>query len=258
VTGAIRRDVADGCAWLTIDNLDQRNALTPAMLVDLRAHLEALASDPDVRVAVITGADGTFSSGFAIDRIPAPDDLPVDDDIELLCQAIEAFPVPVIAAIQGLCVGAALDLVCACDLRLATADAVLGITPAKLGLVYSWRGAARVQRVAGREAARHLFFTGELVRADSDTGRHLVSLAAKDAPTLYFELSRMTEAMAANAPLSITGTKRMFLEIDRAVVLGDQVGADLHRLRQLALGSADHAEARAAFAQRRAPRFVGR
>jgi len=248
----------DGVAEITIANPDQRNALTSAMLVEIRSRLDALARAGRVRAVLLQGSGGTFSSGFAIDQIPAPEDLPVDDDIELLCQTIEAVPFVVVAVIHGLCVGAALDVACACDLRLATADARVGITPAKLGLVYSWRGTNRVLRVAGRDAARHLLYSAELVRADSDIGRRVVSRVLPDDDALSLEAGRFAEAVAGNAPLSIAGAKHVLARLDDTVALDDDTGAEIHRLRQAALGSEDCVEARTAFAARRRPEFVGR
>jgi enoyl-CoA hydratase/carnithine racemase len=258
MSGSIVCTQRDGVAELTITNPDQRNALTPEMLVEIRGRLEALAGAGRVRVVLLQGAGGTFSSGFAIDQIPAPEDLPVDDDIELLCRTIEAVPFVVVALIQGVCVGAALDVACACDLRLATADALVGITPARLGLVYSWRGTSRVVRVAGPDAARHLFYSGELVRADSEVGRRVMSQVLPDEGALAVEADRFSETVAANAPLSIAGAKHVFSRLDQLVALDDDAGAEIHRLRQAALGSLDCAEARDAFAARRRPTFSGR
>jgi enoyl-CoA hydratase/carnithine racemase len=258
VNGRIGVEHRAGVARLTIDNPTQRNALTREMLGVLRAELERIAEAGDSRAVMLRGAGGLFSSGFAIDQIPRPEDLPVDDDIELLCRTIERIPVVVAAAIEGLCVGAALDVACACDLRFATADARLGITPSKLGLVYSWRGTNRVLRVGGRDAARYLVYSGELLRADSDLGRRLVTKVTPDAAALSAEVERFVSTVAVNAPLSLAGAKAIFTALDATVSLPEKVATEIHASRQRALGSEDCAEARAAFADRRSPVFSGR
>ena len=258
MSGRIEVVDGDAVARLTIDNPAQKNALTRGMLGDLRAELERIAAVGDSRVVVLRGAGGVFSSGFSIDQIPRPEELPVDDEIELLCQAIERLPVVVVAAIDGLCVGASLDVACACDLRFAAADSRLGITPSKLGLVYSWRGMNRVVRVGGRDAARYLVYSAELVWADSVLGRRFVSHVLPDGAALAAEVDRFASTVAANAPLSLAGAKAIFAALDATVVLPETVAAEVHGVRQRALASADCAEARAAFAGRRPPRFIGR
>jgi enoyl-CoA hydratase len=247
----------DGWATATISNPAQRNALTPAILSELHGTIEELAG-AGVRAVILRGAGGTFSSGFAIDSIPSPDDLPEMDDIERLCQAIEAAPMVVVAVIEGACVGAALDVACACDLRFAVADARLGITPAKLGLVYSWRGTARIRRVAGHDASRRLFYSGELFPADSHVGRRLVSDLSPDPVALEALTQEFVTIVAGNAPASIAGAKRIFHALDASATIGDEVAAEVYRSRQAALASEDCAEARAAFGERRVPRFTGR
>ncbi|HEX6569310.1 MAG TPA: enoyl-CoA hydratase-related protein [Acidimicrobiales bacterium] len=258
MTGSVEVERHGGWATVTFANPRQRNALTPAMLADVRDRVDDLAATAGLRAVILRGAGGTFSSGFAIDRIPAPEDLPEDDGIEMLGQAIEAAPVVVVAVIEGDCVGAALDIVCACDLRFALASARLGITPARLGLVYSWRGSARIQRAAGRDAARRLFYSGDLVRADSPVGRRLVTEVAPDGAALDAAARGFVSTVAANAPRAVAGAKRIFHALDAATTLDPDVAAEIHRSRQAALASADCAEARAAFGERRPPRFTGR
>lgn len=248
--------VDEGWATLTLSNPSQRNALTPAMLAELRQAVEDLPG-AGVRAIVLRGAGGTFSSGFALDRVPAPDDLPEVDDIEHLCRAIEAAPLVVVAVIEGACVGAALDLACACDLRFAVETARLGITPARLGLVYSLHGTRRIERVAGRDGARRLFYSGELVAAGSAVGRRLVSEVSADPAAVDVAVHTFVSRVAANAPGSIAGAKRIFQVLDASAPVRDDVAAAVHRSRQAALASADCAEALAAFRERRAPQFTG-
>jgi enoyl-CoA hydratase/carnithine racemase len=255
-TPAVDVRVDDGWATLTMSNPSQRNALTPAMLADLRRAVEDL-SGAGVRAIVLRGAGGTFSSGFALDRVPSPDELPEVDDIEHLCRAIEAAPLVVVAVIEGTCVGAALDLACACDLRFAVETAKLGITPARLGLVYSLHGTQRIQRVAGRDGARRLFYSGDLVPAGSDVGRRLVTDVRPTPEALALAVHSFVSRVAANAPRSITGAKRIFHALDASAPVGADVAAEVHRSRQVALASPDCAEALAAFRERRTPHFTG-
>jgi enoyl-CoA hydratase/carnithine racemase len=228
------------------------------MLGALSRALEDLASTEQVRVAVLRGEGEVFSSGYAIDRIPPGAELPERDEIDAVCEAIERCPLVVIAMIRAYAVGAALDIASACDFRFAEQAARLGITPVKLGLVYGWRGMNRIRRLVGRDGARRLFLTGDLVEAAEARAMGLLSGVFPDGETLERETYRFAERLGNRAPLALAGAKRVFHELDRLVALPPDVAAELHALRRAALDSRDVGEARAAFAEKREPRFTGR
>lgn len=257
MTGAVQTAVARHVGTLSFANPKQHGALTPEMLDGLREGLASFErSWPQVRAVVLTGADGTFSSGYAIDRIPDAEHLAVEDEIEQLCQAIENSRLPVVALLEGNVVGAALDVACACDFRFATADCRLAITPARLGVVYTWRGTRRVHRLVGPDFARSLFFTGDPVRG-SDAARAGLVTRVCDAVTLREETYAFAERITTRAPIAVAGAKRIMRELERAADLPSETAAELHRLRQSALRSPDAAEARAAFQAKRSARFTG-
>jgi enoyl-CoA hydratase/carnithine racemase len=242
-------------ATLTFSNPEQKGALTPEMLISLREQL-ANAFLLDCRVVVLRGAGETFSSGYAIDHIPRPEELAIKDEIEETCEAFEASPIVVIAMLRGYAIGAALDLACSCDFRFAERSCVLGMPPAKLGLIYGWRGTRRIERLVGRDAVRYLLFTGDLMNAADAEEKGLVTRAYEDAATLQLETYKFAERLASRAPLSLAGAKRVFRELDRAQDLPVRVEAELHELRRKALASDDAAEALAAFGERRKPNFT--
>lgn len=257
--GTVQRDVDRRVATLSFANPARRGAFTPEMLTRLREELVDLGTRRgEVVSVVLRGADGIFSSGYALDRIPDPDTLAVEDEIEHFCAAIEASPLVVVAMLDGFAIGAALDVAAACDVRFATRDCRLGITPAKFGLVYTVNGTARIHRLVGGEWARRLFFTGDLIDGSEAARIGLVSEVHDDSVELHEATYGFARSIADRAPLSVAGAKDIIRELERrGPDLDAATRARLHDLRRTALRSPDCLEARAAFKQRRSPRFTG-
>jgi enoyl-CoA hydratase/carnithine racemase len=250
--------VEEHVGTLTFTNPRQHGALTPELLRELRRQLRVLeAKRPQVRVVVLRGGGDIFSSGYALDRFPEPDELGLQDEIEELCQAIERSPLPVIALLRGLAVGAALDVAASCDFRFAERTCRLGITPAKLGIVYTVQGSARIHRLVGPDWARRLFFTGDLVQAEEASRFGLVTAALDSPEDAEREAYALATRIAGRAPLSVAGSKRIMASIESSRGLPFAQVAELHELRRAALRSPDCAEARAAFAEKRNPVFTG-
>lgn len=249
-------DVQGKVATLRFANPEQRGALTPEILVGLREGL-ARAEAARVRVVVLRGTGGVFSSGFAIDRIPDAGALEVKDAIELLCEAVEESPVVVIALLEGYVIGAGLDVACACDFRFASSACQIGITPSRLGLVYTWRGVRRIERLVGRDATRWLFFTGDLVGGDEARRMGIARASYERTEDLEREVYEFAQRLSANAPRSLAGTKQILMELDRASDVHCDAERRLHALRVAAMQSADAREAKQAFAERRPPVFTG-
>ncbi|MEV4557480.1 enoyl-CoA hydratase/isomerase family protein [Kitasatospora sp. NPDC049285] len=161
---------ADRVATLVLDRPHRRNAVTAAMWQALPDVLAALAAREDVRALLLTGAAGTFSAGADITELaevyadPAGADAYHARNVAAE-EALAAFPRPTIAVIEGSCVGGGCQLAVACDLRFAAEDARLGITPAKLGVVYPAVPTVRLARLVGPARAKYLLFSGALVPA---------------------------------------------------------------------------------------------
>ena len=129
-------------ARLVIDRPDKRNAMTAAMWAGLPAVLTDLADDPAVRVLVVTGAGPSFCAGADLtDLLSGPDPTVPMADVRrdnLAAQAaLRNFPKPTIAMIRGHCIGGGVEIAVSCDLRFADPKAVFGVTPAKVGVVYT-------------------------------------------------------------------------------------------------------------------------
>ena len=254
---------AAGVLRLTISNPAKRNALDHPLLDAISATLAELsAADSHARCVIVTGAHGMFSAGYDIGEIPEED---FEEQAERLVahpftraiEALEAFPYPTLAALPGHTIGGGLELALACDLRVAQAGIKLGMPPAKLGLVYSHTGLRRFIDAIGVPRTRELFLLGNYVDAATALAWGLVNrvAAGEDLETVTLELA---QELAANAPLSQTGNKRVIAALLHAQsTLPADVEAELIDLRRASFASRDLREGMRAFAERRAPRWRG-
>jgi enoyl-CoA hydratase/carnithine racemase len=248
---------------ITFDRPHRRNALTPAMLIELHDILEHWAADEEVRVVVLTGAgDKAFSSGFDIGAIPTDADpdlarrLREENPLELGLRGVKQFPFPTIAMLNGHCFGAALNLAMCCDLRIGAEDIAVGMPPARLGLVYPADGIAQFASVLGMARARELFFTGRTYRGAELREMGLVGslVPAAELETTTFALA---EEIAANAPLALRGLKRVLDLVESAAQLSEPARAEAQGLVAAAMQSSDAREGQRAFVEKRKPNFTG-
>ncbi|MEU0483924.1 enoyl-CoA hydratase/isomerase family protein [Streptosporangium sp. NPDC006013] len=200
-------------ATLRINRPEKRNALSAAMWRALPALLAPLADDPAVRVLVLTGAAGTFCSGADISEIAelaGNGDESGDDTGATVAaeRALAEFPKPVIAMIEGFCVGGGCQLALACDLRLAAEGARFGITPAKLGIVYPPSSTRRLTAAVGPSTAKFLLFSAELIGADRALRTGLVDevLPAAELSERVYGLAR---TLAGRSQLTVAAAKEI-------------------------------------------------
>ena len=247
-TDALGNDVV--VRIVTVDNAARRNALTRPMLASLTALLPARAAGPGqpVRAVVVEGAGATFSSGFDLGSLDDDERARGVDPIAPAADALQRCPVPVVAAVDGFCMGGAVELVCACAVRVASQAATFSVPAAKLGLVYPAGGLMRFRATLGQNAERVLVVARPF-SADDARAWGLVHDVVDDARV---HARALAGAIAENAPLAVTGT----LAALRAIDAGDPAAVDDARRR--ALESADLLEGIAAAQSKRPPRFGGR
>jgi enoyl-CoA hydratase/carnithine racemase len=250
---------AEGVLRLTISNPGKRNALDHAIL-DGIAHA---VRDADARCIVLTGEHGMFSSGYDIGDIP--EDVFAEKAEQLVAHpfttaidALDATDLPTIAALPGHTIGGGLELALACDLRIAADGIKLGMPPAKLGLVYSHTGLRRFMDIVGVARTRELFLLGRNIEARRALEWGLVNEVVIGTDLEETALDWATE-LAANAPLSLQGNKRVIRELLRAEAeLDPDVERELIALREACFASEDMKEGVRAFGEKRPARWRGR
>jgi enoyl-CoA hydratase/carnithine racemase len=204
-----------------------------------------------------------FSSGYDIGDIEEADfaaeaERLVAHPFTPAFEALDACPVPTVAALPGHTIGGGLELALACDLRVAADGIRLGMPPAKLGLVYSHTGLRRFIEAVGATRTRELFLLGRTVDARTALAWGLVNAVALPAD-LEEEALEWCEELARNAPLSVRGNKRVIRELLRAGRdLDPDVERELMDLRRACFASDDMREGVRAFAEKRPARWRGR
>lgn len=254
--GTPRLALHDGRATLTLNRPAHHNRLHVEDLLALQRHFAALAADPRVKLLVITGSGRSFCSGFHVGDFDAQHgDNPSAGPhlFEQTVDALEALPVPTICRLNGSVYGGATDLALACDFRVGVSGMELRMPAARLGLHYYPSGLRRYVSRLGLAAAKRLFLLAEAVRAaDLLALGYLDRLVPPD--RLDAEVQAIADALAAGAPLALRGMKLSLDEIAR----GEFHLAALRAREARCAESADLAEGKAAFAEKRAPRFSGR
>lgn len=243
---ALLTEHADGVTTLTLHNPPKRNAMTGAMWRELPELLAGLADDASVRVLVVTGARNTFCAGADIstlrDSAESAQQLAVAAE-----EALSAFPKPTLAVVEGHCVGGGAQLAAACDLRFASRDALFGVTPAKLGIVYPASSTQRLVRLVGPATAKFLLFSGELIDAERALRTGLVD-EVHPPEGLQERVAAFTRTLVERSQLTQAAAKEF--------AGTDPDPARAEHWRRIAAESGEAAEGAAAFLERRAPRFT--
>jgi enoyl-CoA hydratase/carnithine racemase len=250
---------APDVARLTIANPLKRNALDQAILDAIARAVRGL----DARCVVLTGSEGMFSAGYDIGDIPP--EVFAEEAERLVAHpfaeaidALERYPYPTVAALNGHAIGGGLELALSCDLRVAASGIKLGMPPAKLGLVYSHTGIRKFLDVIGVARTRELFLVGRNVDAETAERWSLVNEVVPG-PELAGRALALAEEIAANAPLSLEGNKRVLRELLAAEAqLDPAIERELVQLRAACFQSEDFREGVRAFGEKRKPRWQGR
>jgi enoyl-CoA hydratase/carnithine racemase len=239
---------------------EKRNAFHGELVLATGAALRAAADDPDVRCVVLRGAGPMFSSGMDLGALGALAEAPEQlRTFRRHCleawNVAEEMPKPVICAIQGACIGGALELALACDFRVLAADAVVGMPEVRIGLIPDVGGSSRLPQVIGLGRAKELVMTGKLVGADE---AERIGLATRVAPAgeLDAAVQQLADELLACAPVAVGLAKRV-MDASARPALAATLELEVVSQERCA-ATADFAEGARAFAEKRQPEFSGR
>ena len=220
---------AGAVATLWLDRAEKRNALDATLMRDLAAALDEIRDDTTARVLLLRGRGPLFSSGidhtlllevFQKSRsAPFPH---LHGDLQAVFDRLDRMHRPVVAVLHRLCMGMALELALACDLRIATADCVLGLPEVAFGILPDVGGTTRLTRVVGPARARELILTGKAIRAATAERWGLVNEVATDDADLTRRLERLTRRLVAHSPIALGHAKQLIAasaEVDAATSL---------------------------------------
>ena len=253
----VERDGAIG--YVLLDNLTRRNAISAAMWRALPAVLAELSAAATVRCIILRGAgDVAFAAGADISEFEnnrASEDAVRSYEAATAAahHALETTPKPLIAQIQGFCIGGGLAIALSCDLRYCADDSQFAIPAARLGLGYGIHGHRRLVATVGHAAAREIMFSARRYDARAAAALGLVNRVLPVAELDGF-VRALAADLAANAPLTLAASKAAI----NALIAERGDFADCEDLIVRCMQSADYREGRTAFMEKRKPKFEGR
>jgi enoyl-CoA hydratase/carnithine racemase len=253
-------------AWLILNRPEKRNAMGLAFFEEIGDLFDDFERNPDIRVVVIRAEGKSFSAGTDLEEAAALVSQRSADarhkmqknilELQEGFTKIERCRKPVIAAIHSHCVGGGMDMICACDMRLATKDAIFSIRETRLGIVADLGTLQRLPHIIGQGRFRELALTGRDFTAQEALQMGLVTRICDDRPTLYKAAKNLADQIAACPPLTVQGTKEVInYSRDNGIEAGLQYVAQKN---SAALPSEDLFEAVTAYMEKRAPEFKGK
>jgi len=256
--GTIRAELHGAVATLVIDNPDRRNAMTADMHAAVPAAVERIRADDDIRVVVMRG-EGTEAFGAGSDISEFPDRrmgaaaADYDELEHSAWSALADLAVPVVAAIQGPCMGGGIAMALHADIRVASTDATFAVPPARLGIAYPVDAVRRLERLVGPGQAMRLLCTARVI---DGAEAHRIGLVDELVATADFadHLARLETTMTRLAPLSLRAAKATV----RAAAFDAARAPEAHTAVAACYESADFREGVDAFLDKRHARFAGR
>ncbi|HEU4350857.1 MAG TPA: enoyl-CoA hydratase [Burkholderiales bacterium] len=257
----LRVEKCGAVGWIILNQPARRNAITGDMWRGIAPAVAQFDRDPEVRCVAFRGA-GTeaFSAGadiseFESRRANEESVGQYDSLLDEVLHAIQDSPKPSVAMIYGFCLGGGLEIALACDLRYCAASAQFGIPAARLGLAYNVEGHKRLLETVGHARAREIMFLGRRYNADQALAMGLVHQVLPEKDLEPF-IGKILSDLSANAPLSILNSKTIIEEYVKSAGAADR--ARMQAAIERCAKSADYAEGRRAFMEKRKPQFRGR
>ncbi len=255
MTDHVTLSVKGSIATITLDRPDKKNALSQAMWQRIPA-IFAKAQEEGARAVILTGAGGSFAAGADISEFETVYATPesaaaYSADIAQAMDAVAGCALPVIAQVEGACVGGGCGLALASDLRFAATNAKFAITPSKLGLVYSLNDTKRLVDAVGFSRAKDILFSGRLIKADEALA---IGLVDELVDNVQAAVETYVHSMVANSGFSLRTTKEIIGQISAGQMADDDKTLGLFLS---AFEGQDFKEGYKAFLEKRKPGFSG-
>ena len=247
---------APGVRLLRLNRAERRNALSTPLLADIAVALSDAAIDPDIRAVILTGGDKVFAAGADLNEV-AEKDMPgaLDDPRPALWARVRDFPKPLLAAVEGWCLGAGCELIMCCDIVIAGVDARFGQPETNLGIMPGAGGTATLPRLVGRATAMRMVLLGDTITADEAHTAGLISQVSATGKATETALA-MAVRIAERAPLALRQAKA---SVRAAFDLPHEAHLKLERQMFAGLfATSDKTEGIRAFLAKRPPEWTGR
>ena len=253
-------EIKDQVGIITFNNDSKRNSLNQEMLNEIINAIKEFKTHK-VRALILRAKPGAkvWSAGFNIEELPQGrrDPLSYYDPLEKALRAIQHFPGPVIAMIEGSVWGGACDLVFVCDIIIGTTTASFAITPAKIGVPYNSSGIMHFINMVGQHFAKEMFFTAQPVSAKRALERGILNHLLENSKDLEDFTMKFIENIRNNSPLAIAVIKEQLRILGNSHPLSPDTFERIQGLRRMAYDSNDYKEGLQAFLEKRKPNFTG-
>ena len=221
MSGRVVTSSRDGVLEVILENTRRRNALSRSILSELRRAIDDAAAG-EFGAVVLAGAGDAFSAGADLADLEGTiDDRAVDDAIRGAALSIRDCAVPVIAAVEGPCIGAALEVALSCDAIVAAEGARFALPATHLGLLYDPRAVARLRLRLSPAALRWLLVLGEPVDADTGAAMGLVARVVREG-TARVEARALAERVSTRSPPAVIATRRLLNELEQGIARPDE------------------------------------
>ncbi|MED3662330.1 enoyl-CoA hydratase [Ureibacillus sp. FSL K6-8385] len=253
------KEIEKGIGLITLNRPEAANALSLQLLKELNETLNDVAKNRDIRVVLITGSgEKAFCAGADLKERKTMNEQQVRETVRLIgstVNQVEALPQPVIAVMNGVAFGGGLELALACDIRVASTEAKMGLTEVSLGIIPGAGGTQRLPRLIGVGKAKELIFTARRISANEALEINLVN-AVYDKEQLLEKATELALEIAKNAPLSLIQAK---VAINKGIETDLTTGLKIEELAyNELLHTEDRMEGLVAFQEKRQPQYQGR
>ncbi|MCB1920369.1 MAG: methylmalonyl-CoA decarboxylase [Candidatus Competibacteraceae bacterium] len=256
----ILTEIRDTMAIIVMNHVQKRNALSETLIDEITLALTSFR-ESNIRAVILRAPAGVkvWSAGHDVSELPnrGRDPLGWSDSLRVLVRAIQEFPAPVIALIEGGVWGGGCEVAMACDILVTTPDATFAITPAKLGVPYNLGGILTLMNMIPLPVAKEMLFTAQPIPASQALNLGIINYI-KPSEEIESFVYALAAHIAANSPLSIAVMKEELRLLASAHAITPELFERIQGLRRIVYDSQDYQEGLNAFREKRKPRFQGK